>query len=38
MPNFVPIDTIFIIHVIDDITQRMTLFDGYGLRLGELEI
>lgn len=26
--NFVPIDTIFIIHVIDDITQSMTLFDG----------
>lgn len=26
--NFVPIDTILIIHVIDDITQSMTLFDG----------
>lgn len=26
--NSVPIDTIFIIHVIDDITQSMTLFDA----------
>ena len=26
--NFVPIDTIFIIHVIDAITQSRTLFDG----------
>ena len=26
--NFVPIDTILIIHVIDDITQSRTLFDG----------
>jgi len=33
--NFVPIDTIFIIHVIDDITQSMKLFDGP--RIGEIE-